>query len=97
MGIGNRRILAAKTLLSALCLLFPAGVTMAQTIVQSFDGDKGPGLAVCETGRTHCGFPDMNAAVNAQAGGAGDLARYARRLRLHRSPAPSHASRHISP
>jgi hypothetical protein len=42
-----------------------AVVTMsAQTVVHSFDGDHGPGAAVCETGKTHCGFPDMNAAVN---------------------------------
>lgn len=59
-----RRILTVGALVSAFCLLFPAGVTMAQTVVQSFDGDSGAGLAECETGRTHCGFPDMNAAVN---------------------------------
>jgi len=56
--------LLRRILLTAFCLLLPAGAAMAQTVVQSFDGDSGAGLAVCETGRTHCGFPDMNAAVN---------------------------------
>jgi hypothetical protein len=61
---GFRRILTARALPGALCLLFAAGAAIAQSVVQSFDGDSGAGLAVCETGRTHCGFPDMNAAVN---------------------------------
>src|SRR5579883_3454074 len=47
----------------AVCVLL-AGPTAAQTVVHSFEGDHGPGRAVCETGVTHCGFPDMNAGVN---------------------------------
>src|SRR5262249_1869637 len=47
-----------------LCLLFPAAAATAQTIVQSFDGDKGPGLAACESGITHCDRPEMNIGVN---------------------------------
>jgi hypothetical protein len=51
--------------LAAPCLLSPVGMATAQTIVASFDGDSGPGLAVCESGVTHCGRqPEMNVAVN---------------------------------
>jgi len=60
----RRKTLTGWALLSAVCLLFPAGVATAQTIVRSFDGDSGPGLAVCESGVTHCGLPEMAAAVN---------------------------------
>ncbi len=52
-----------KTLIG-LCLLFPAGVATAQPVVRSFDGDNGPGLAVCESGVTHCDRPEMNVGVN---------------------------------
>lgn len=45
-------------------LLATAGFSAAQTIVQSFDGDRGPGLAACETGFGHCDRPEMNMAVN---------------------------------
>src|SRR5580658_1089327 len=60
----ERRIYVAWERLSAFCVLFTAGKTTGQTVAQSFDGDNGPGLAVCQTGVSHCGFPDMNAAVN---------------------------------
>jgi hypothetical protein len=60
----KRQILTARSLLGTSCLLLPAALATGQTIGHSFDGDSGPGLAVCETGVTHCGFPDMNAAVN---------------------------------
>ncbi len=46
----------------AACLF--AGSAAAQTVVHSFDGDRGPGLAVCESGVTHCDRPEMNLAVN---------------------------------
>src|SRR5258708_10304707 len=51
-------------LLTSLCLLISAAECRAQTIVHSFDGDTGPGLAACQTGITHCGWPDMDAGVN---------------------------------
>ena len=47
-----------------LCLLLAAAATQAQTIVQSFDGDRGPGLAACEAGHGHCDRPEMDVAVN---------------------------------
>ena len=56
--------LALRGLLTAFCWLFAAASAMAQTIVHSFDGDSGPGIAVCQTGVAHCGFPDMDASVN---------------------------------
>ena len=62
--LGNRiQGILAGALLGGL---FPglSGPASAQTILHSFDGDKGPGLAVCQTGVTHCGFPDMNAAAS---------------------------------
>ena len=60
----QRQNLTVAALIGALTLLFPASPAIAQTILHSFDGDSGPGLAVCQTGVTHCGFPDMNASVN---------------------------------
>src|SRR5437660_11346052 len=60
----KRETLAARGLFTALCLLFAAALATAQTIVSSFDGDMGPGLAACESGVTHCDRPEMNAAVN---------------------------------
>src|SRR6516162_5439383 len=60
----RRQNLTASTVMGALCLLYPVSQTTAQTILHSFDGDSGPGLAVCQTGVTHCGFPDMNASAN---------------------------------
>lgn len=36
----------------------------AQPAFRSFDGDHGPGQAVCETGVTHCGLPEMGVAAN---------------------------------
>src|SRR5579871_4132885 len=56
--------LTAGMLVAIACLLLAGAPAAAQTVVHSFDGDHGPGRAVCETGVTHCGFPDMNAAVN---------------------------------
>src|ERR1035437_10264066 len=62
----NRKVQSLTLRLLSLvpCLLFPAGVATAQTIVRSFDGDSGPGLAVCESGVTHCGLPEMAVAAN---------------------------------
>src|SRR5438445_13049226 len=56
--------IVTQVLLTTLCLLISASESKAQTIAHSFDGDTGPGLAVCQTGITHCGWPDMDAAVN---------------------------------
>ena len=53
----------AGALLGGLFVGLP-GSAKAQMIMHSFDGDSGPGLAVCQTGVTHCGFPDMDVAVN---------------------------------
>jgi len=61
----ERQSLTGRALLFAVCLLFPVKVAKAQTIVHSFDGDSGPGLATCESGVTHCDRPEMNVAVNA--------------------------------
>jgi len=47
-----------------LSLLLPVAAMRAQTILQSFDGDRGPGLAACESGHGHCDRPEMNAGVN---------------------------------
>jgi hypothetical protein len=47
-----------------LCLLSLAGVATGQTIVHSFDGDSGPGLAACESGVTHCDRPEMDMGTN---------------------------------
>jgi len=54
----------ARTCGLALCVLLLGVPVAAQTIVQSFDGDRGPGRAVCDTGVMHCGSPDMDVAVN---------------------------------
>ena len=49
----------------ALCLLLPARTATGQTIVRSFDGDSGPGLAACQAGGNHCGRqPEMNVAAD---------------------------------
>ncbi len=47
-----------------LVLLSVTNGHAAPPLVHSFEGDKGPGLAVCETGVTHCGLPEMGVAVN---------------------------------
>src|ERR1035441_2745975 len=62
----NRKVQSLTLRLLSLvpCLLFLAGVASAQTIVRSFDGDSGPGLAVCESGVTHCDRPEMDMATN---------------------------------
>ena len=60
----KRQILTGRTLVSAVCQLVLAGSATAQTIVRSFDGDSGPGLAACESGITHCDRPEMDVAVN---------------------------------
>ena len=62
----RRQSLTSRVMMSFLCMLFPVSQALAQSILHSFDGDSGPGLAVCQTGVTHCGFPDMNASVNGQ-------------------------------
>lgn len=36
----------------------------SQTILHSFDGDAGPGLAACQSLKGHCDRPDMDVAVN---------------------------------
>lgn len=54
---------AALAILAA-CLLCVPVAAKSQTIVRSFDGDTGPGAAVCDAGRTHCGWPDMDVGVN---------------------------------
>jgi hypothetical protein len=48
----------------AMFLLLSAAVAPGQTIVRSFDGDRGPGLAACQSGLAHCDRPDMNVAAN---------------------------------
>jgi hypothetical protein len=60
----NSQFLTLRGLPIALCLLFLAAVASAQTVVRSFDGDKGPGLATCESGVTHCDRPEMDVATN---------------------------------
>jgi hypothetical protein len=61
----KNRILTERALLIAVCLLFPAALATAQTIVQSFDGDSGPLLAACQPATTQCGRqPEMNVAAN---------------------------------
>ncbi len=55
---------AVAVLLAGLLPLFGGAPSAAQPIVSSFDGDKGPGLAVCETGITHCYLPEMDVAAN---------------------------------
>src|SRR5205823_6144527 len=62
----NRKseFLAGLAPLMAGCLLFPAAMATGQTIVQSFDGDSGPGPATCESGVTHCDHPEMNVAAS---------------------------------
>jgi len=39
------QVLTVWAQLITFCLLFPAMAATAQTIVRSFDGDSGPGLA----------------------------------------------------
>ena len=58
-------VLTERALLIATCLMSSAGTSTAQTIVRSFDGDSGPGLAACQAGGTHCGRqPETNVAAN---------------------------------
>ena len=60
----NSKYPAPRVLPIALSLLFLAGTAPAQTVVHSFDGDKGPGLATCQTGVSHCGQAEMDVATN---------------------------------
>jgi hypothetical protein len=61
----KRQVLTARALLSAVCLLFPAAGARAQTIVHSFDGDKGLDLATCQPETMRCKRqPEMDVAVN---------------------------------
>jgi hypothetical protein len=53
-----------STVVFVACFLFLAAIARSQTIVRSFDGDAGPGAEVCDAGRTHCGWADMNVGVN---------------------------------
>ena len=59
-----KRQALTKWILPIAMGLLLAGVATAQTIVRSFDGDHGPGLAACESGITHCDIPEMAVAVN---------------------------------
>ena len=54
-------MLELKWMLPALTVM---GMAHGQTILQSFDGDSGPGLAACESGVTHCDRPEMDAGTN---------------------------------
>jgi hypothetical protein len=54
----------AGSLLVAACVLVPARAATPQTLVRSFDGDSGPGLATCQAGVTHCDRPEMSAAAS---------------------------------
>jgi hypothetical protein len=47
-----------------LNLLLAAALAHGQTVVQSFDGDLGPGLDACQNGHGHCDRPEMDVAVN---------------------------------
>src|SRR5215472_6083632 len=57
-------MVSPSTVVFATCFLFLAAMARSQTIVHSFDGDAGPGAKVCDAGRTHCGWADMNVGVN---------------------------------
>ena len=59
----SKEMLTTCLLALAVCLLWPVRAA-AQTIVRSFDGDSGPGLAACQSGVTHCDRPEMDVAVN---------------------------------
>src|SRR5258707_7823815 len=61
--MNQNKMPTAGLLALAVCLLGPVRAA-AQTIVRSFDGDSGPGLAVCQSGVTHCDRPEMDAAAN---------------------------------
>ena len=50
--------------LLAACGLFSAGTAKGQATVKSFDGDRGPGAAVCDTGVMHCILPEMDVSAN---------------------------------
>jgi hypothetical protein len=59
-------LLAGSLLVGTLwgCQGVPSSAPAAPTI-QSFDGDSGPGLAVCQAGGTNCGRqPEINVAAN---------------------------------
>src|SRR5579872_7140460 len=58
------RVLTGLPLLMTTSFLVLVPQSEAQTVVRSFEGDRGPGLAVCQTGVTHCGWPDMDSGVN---------------------------------
>ena len=60
----NRQFLGPRGFSIALSLLLLAGTAPAQTVVRSFDGDKGPGLATCQTGVSHCGLAEMDVATS---------------------------------
>jgi hypothetical protein len=62
--IHNNQFLIRRSLPIAFSLFFIAGAAPAQSVVRSFDGDKGPGLATCETGVSHCGQAEMDVATN---------------------------------
>jgi hypothetical protein len=60
------QLLTQQGLVIALCPLFLAGLAFAQTVVRSFNGDSGPGLATCQSGATHCDRPEMDVAANSK-------------------------------
>jgi hypothetical protein len=45
-------------------VFFSARMAAGQAVVKSFDGDRGPGAAVCDSGVMHCPIPDMDAGAN---------------------------------
>jgi hypothetical protein len=59
-----RHVQNQRAAVMALCFLFAAEWAKAQTIVHSFDGDRGPGRPACESGITHCDRPEMSVAAN---------------------------------
>jgi hypothetical protein len=58
-GVSLRRVVVV-----ALLARLIGAVAWGQSVVASFDGDKGPGQAVCDTGVLHCPIPDMDAGTN---------------------------------
>lgn len=60
----NHQLFSNWTLGSALCLLL-LPVATGQSVLRSFNGDKGLSLATCDPAKTRCGRqPEMNVASN---------------------------------
>ncbi|HEY3382670.1 MAG TPA: hypothetical protein VGK32_12925 [Vicinamibacterales bacterium] len=61
----KRENVTRLALLFAWCLLLPVGAASAQTVVRSFDGDKGLPLDACKANDSWCGRqPELNVAAN---------------------------------